>query len=105
MKVGCREQEEYQGGEGWRVEKKGGGDVRLVFYKSRPLLWLLPLADTIVGSLQNTSYGVGDGGATQLWSQPPDSYYPPFDLENKDSCFLCAILVPAEGASIGPEWS
>jgi len=27
-----------------------------------------------VGGLQNTSYGVGDGGTTQLWSQPPDSY-------------------------------
>lgn len=39
-----------------------------------PLLWRLPLADTIVGRLQNTSYRVGDGGTTQLWSQPPDSY-------------------------------
>lgn len=35
---------------------------------------LLPLADAVVGRLQHTGYGVGDGGSAQLWSQSADSY-------------------------------
>lgn len=54
-----------------RRERMRGAEGYGVQRCAHPCLLVLPLADAIVGGLQHTSNGVGDGGPAQLWSQQP----------------------------------
>lgn len=62
------EAEGMRGAEGFGVQTEARFGLQCC---AHPCLLVLPLADAIVGGLQYTSNGVGDGGPAQLWSQQP----------------------------------